>query len=157
MLRYSEHLSFGDQNEPVFVAANGLRPDAPGAGNVDDEIGLCQHAMQFESCAMRQIIGGIACHFSGNQIGAPNMFGGPAQFKGNEIVETGLQTRHKTALLRLVNQVSSRACREMGNGFDVRQDKGGPALFVQLGEQLGGPWPQGFEGGVIFIGQLVTQ
>ncbi len=45
----------------------------------------------------------------------------------------------------------------MGNGFNVRQGKGGPALFVQLGEQLGGPWPQGFEGGVIFIGQLVTQ
>lgn len=106
---------------------------------------------------MREKIWGIARHFAGNQIGAPDMLGGPTQFKGNEVVETGLQTCHQTALLCLVNQVSSRACREMGNGFDVRYGKGGPALFVQLGEQLGGPWPQGFEGGVIFIGQLVTQ
>ena len=44
----------------------------------------------------------------------------------------------------------------MGNGLNVRQGKGGPALFVQFGEQLGRTWPQGLESGMIFIGQLVT-
>ena len=52
---------------------------------------------------MREKIRGVARHFSGNQIGAPDMLGGPAQFKGNEVVETGLQTRHETTLLCLVN------------------------------------------------------
>ena len=44
----------------------------------------------------------------------------------------------------------------MRNGFNVRQGKGGPALFIQFSEQLGGARSQGFERGMIFIGQLVT-
>ena len=130
MLGYPEHLGLRDQNEPVFVAADGLRPDAPDAGDVDDEIGLCHHTVQFERGPVREEIGDVTRDFAGNQVGASNMLGGPAQFKGNEVVEAGLQTRNETALLCFVNEVSSRACREVSNGLNVRQGKSSPALFI---------------------------
>ena len=41
----------------------------------------------------------------------------------------GLATRW-CALLCFVNEVSSRACREVSNGLNVRQGKSSPALFI---------------------------
>ena len=62
--------------------------------------------MQFKRGAMRQEVGSGTGEFTRDQVRAVNMLCGPAEFKGHEVVQTGLQSRHQAALLGLVHEIA---------------------------------------------------
>ena len=104
---HDPELLFGsDVDKPEVMAAHRLRTHAARARHIHGEGRLRHHAVQFERCAVRQKIRCCADEFACDQVRTVDMLGGPAEFKGHEVVQTGLQSRHHASLQGLVHEIA---------------------------------------------------
>ena len=96
--------------------------------------------MQFKRCAVRQEVGRGTGEFTRDQVRAVDVLSGPAEFEGDEVVQTGLQSRHQASLLSLVHEIAGRRSRQTGDRAHIRQGERRPAQFIQLRDELRCPW-----------------
>ena len=103
---HPEFLFRGDVDKPEVMATHRLRTHAPRARHIHGEVRLRHHAVQFKRCAVRQKIRRCADEFACDQVRTVDMLGGPAEFEGHEVVQTGIQSRHHASLQGLVHEIA---------------------------------------------------
>ena len=92
--------------------------------------------MQFKCCTVRQEVGRRTSEFSGDQVRAVDVLGGPAEFEGHEVVQAWLQSRDQASLLGLMHEIAGRCRRQAGDRAHIRQGERRPAKLIQLSEKL---------------------
>jgi len=131
-LRQTEDLCWLDRNETVLVSVDRARRRPQRRTDIDSELRLRNHAVQFHRGSVREEVGVSLAHLSGVHIRITNILRRPAQFEGNKCIEAGAKPSDEPPPRRFVNQRPGRGAAQPGDLFDIPKAEGGMAAFVEF-------------------------